>query len=499
MARSKKALAIAQDQNISNLDLYDFSAEAMTTYGEKTLQDRAVVDFRDGLKPVQRRVLYATYKLGLLASKGITKKTARLVGEVLGKYHPHGDSSVAEAMTTMVSSLSQPMLYGEGNWGTLIDEAGATRYTECRLSEYSDKIFFDPFYWPTVEYVPNYDGTEKEPLYLPSLLPNMFINGIFGIAVGATSHLPAFSIPGLTKLLTKIFSGQTITAKECVNTLEFNYLYRGLPYDDPKNTMELMSTGSARLYFGSPYTWDNSEYTMTFQRFAPNIKLQGVLEKLPQLECVKMVEEPTSLETGLCYIIHLRKPSETGMTLEAMQHQVSSLFDTLLVYRCLVTERYLDTKADIVRARMLADNVPNLLTKWADWRLDLEKRALQYWLDETIKRLTHVKLLKLAVINREVIIKALDAKDSEAYLVAALDITKEQAETLMKLQLYRLKKMNLADLQKKIADLTETKQMYQMALKNPKQRIIDQLKTFAKIPRALPPHSQSVFNKNKVA
>ena len=163
-------------------------------YAMSVITSRALPDARDGLKPVHRRILFSMHEMGLTAGSK-TRKSAAIVGEVMGKYHPHGDQSVYDSMVRMAQnfSLRYPLIDGQGNWGSLEDAPAAMRYTECRLSPIAEEILVD-IDQDTVNFVPNYDGALKEPQVLPSKLPNLLLNGAMGIAVGMATNIPPHNL-----------------------------------------------------------------------------------------------------------------------------------------------------------------------------------------------------------------------------------------------------------------------------------------------------------------
>ena len=175
---------------IKKLPLHKHAEEATFESGSYFLQNRSMPDYRDGLKPVHRRILWALYKLGA-TSKSKFIKHSRISGDVSGKYHPHGSSSVEGATETMVKS-PEPTVEGYGEWGDYQDKAAAARYVEVRLSKYAETQLLDQSYLKCVPMVPTYDGAFKEPVYLPAKLPNLLINGTEGIATGASNLIPSF-------------------------------------------------------------------------------------------------------------------------------------------------------------------------------------------------------------------------------------------------------------------------------------------------------------------
>ena len=198
--------------------LKDFVEKAYLNYSMYVILDRALPFIGDGLKPVQRRIIYAMSELGLSAQSK-PKKSARTVGDVLGKYHPHGDSACYEAMVSMAQDFSYryPMIIGQGNWGSYDDPKSfaAMRYTEAKLSAYT-KMMLSELGQGTVDWKLNFDGTLKEPQYLPARLPNLILNGVTGIAVGMSTDIPPHNIKEIAYLLSKIIKNPEISIGQLV-------------------------------------------------------------------------------------------------------------------------------------------------------------------------------------------------------------------------------------------------------------------------------------------
>ena len=194
-------LEIPKDKNVKQISMYDEMSSSYLSYAMSVIVSRALPDVRDGLKPVHRRILYAMYKGGFDWSKQF-RKSARIVGDVIGKYHPHGDQAVYDALVRMVQdfSMSLPLVDGQGNFGSVDgDPAAAMRYTETKLSKISQHLI-DDIEKETVKFKSNYDETEKEPVVLPSQFPNMLVNGAGGIAVGMATSIPPHNLSEVINL-----------------------------------------------------------------------------------------------------------------------------------------------------------------------------------------------------------------------------------------------------------------------------------------------------------
>ena len=179
---------------ITNVSVSELIEQGMLEYGATTIEQRAIPDFRDGLKPVHRRILYAMYSLGVLPSRGL-KKSAAIVGETLAKYHPHGDMSVFKTLVNLVHER-YPLVFGSGNWGDEYSAAAGSRYIDCRLTELAMSLFE---YAAVARQVDNYSGEVKEPLVLPSKVPLLLMNGTSGIAVGVSVEIPPHNLKELVE------------------------------------------------------------------------------------------------------------------------------------------------------------------------------------------------------------------------------------------------------------------------------------------------------------
>lgn len=216
MARKKAATqTVMSFENIRDVNIEDQMKTCYIDYAMSVITSRALPDVRDGLKPVQRRILYAMYNLGMTPDKPF-RKSARIVGEVLGKYHPHGDSSVYDAMVHMAQDFSMryPIVDGQGNFGSVDgDGAAAMRYTEARLAPIAAEMTRD-INKNTVDFTDNFDGSEQEPVVLPAKIPYLLANGTKGIAVGMASNIPPHNLSELIDGITAYLNNPDITVDE---------------------------------------------------------------------------------------------------------------------------------------------------------------------------------------------------------------------------------------------------------------------------------------------
>lgn len=224
-----------------------FTEKAYLDYSMYVILDRALPHIGDGLKPVQRRIIYAMSELGLLAATK-HKKSARTVGDVIGKFHPHGDSACYEAMVHMAQDFAYryKIIDGQGNWGSADDPKSfaAMRYTEARLTPYAATLL-DELDQGTVEWVPNFDGTLQEPVLLPANLPNLLLNGTSGIAVGMSTDIPAHNLREVVTALVRLLDDPETTLKQILQHIKARFCHRGELVTPAKNCMKSMRAATA--------------------------------------------------------------------------------------------------------------------------------------------------------------------------------------------------------------------------------------------------------------
>lgn len=257
--------------------IIEYSRSAMFTYGSEVNEDRAVPSFQDGLKPVGRRVMWALSNL----PKGQQIKSARVVGEVIGKYHPHGDSGPAGMLCTFVNSSIPPVL-GIGNWGSMIDPPAATRYTEVKLTNYGE-TFLAKNYMAVVPLVPNYDYKDTEPIYLPALLPNILLNDSTGIGVGLATAIPSFTPDSLLKILIRLIDKEEMKPLDYAKALVFHECYGGVvsrTKENRKALVEFFGSTAGSIEFESPFQVNREAKKVLLNRFAPSLNLETLLVKL---------------------------------------------------------------------------------------------------------------------------------------------------------------------------------------------------------------------------
>ena len=459
------------------ISLSRYSKKALTIYGKYTLDNRAIPDFRDGLKPVHRRILYSAFQLGLSDHKGLLKKSARLVGDVLGKYHPHGDMAVYSSIVGMVHSLN-PSILGSGNWGTLIDSPAAMRYTECRLTSYSDKVFFNTDYKTCINYVSNFDGSEKEPIILPSLLPNLLLNGAFGIATGGRCSIPAFETKGVLNLV-KIALKRNVKVGDCLKHLVPKCPEGGQPWlkgDSLKGLKKFYETGEGSLYWLPEVEEDIPNKSVRIIGFAPSTSssLSTIIKKIANNDKVADIVDESDIkdnETQLKYLVTLKR-SIAKDDVEETLGKIITNFESNQSLVFAITER--NQKNDEIDIKFSYTNMPDFFTKWVEWRLAIEKESLIFKLDKERNIKNYNELLLWACKNKQKIIKALDTDDPIKKLIS-YGLTEDNAKALLELKIKQLQKLEMYNIVTNIKNSVIIIKDLKLKLKDTAATIISQL------------------------
>jgi len=435
--------------------LQDVADEMYYLYGVSVIEDRAIFA-DDGLKPVTRKTLWAAHKMGLRATSK-ADKSAKVVGDVIGNYHPHGDTGTYAAIVTAAKS-PQRMFSGEGNFGTMNDNAAAMRYTNVRLSLYSELVFFDKFYLPTTVMVPNYDGSTTEPLLLPTLLPNHLLNGNFGIAPGVNTRSPSYSLASVIALIKRVLMrGKPCTAKQCLK-LEFTTKYGGEAVrtaDVDVALLEFYRTGKGSVRFMSTYE-TLSDGSVRFFKFAPISSVAKTLATVDGIKGVARTADDSNKKDPhqVAYTVSFVK-SCTGKDKAAVLKKVESAFSAQVKFSVQITKRYRRDDGTS-GAKLAPSTVPMLVNEWIATRIELEVEACTYWSGEIRANIADLELLRLAVAQRDVILKALARKDSDeqlaAYLSKALKITVAQANRILDLKVRQLRSLEDTVLRDKIKE-----------------------------------------------
>ena len=448
--------------------LGDFGTKAMGIYADEVNLGRAVPDLIDGLKPVQRRIMVAAFYEG----KDFVK-TAKVVGSVIGRYHPHGDGSVAGAVTTIVQA-NVPTIVGKGNWGSLIDPAAAMRYTNCTLSNYGRTFFESDYFTKSVSaFVPNYDDSTVEPVSLPALLPNVLLNGGEGIGVRTTTCLPTFTPESVVEVMTRVLKGEKLTPKDYAKTLKHSYRYGGhlvKSKENAQNWLKLFTSNAASVQFEAELVIDRDSKAIEIDDWPQGLNPLKFIEKIRAMsECDQAYNHKGA--TG--FRIEMRKDHNYDQ-FDKFVDKVQKATQVRRSFKLNVTHRQSSINDGVVKfeTRYLSLSVPELLTTWLRERLQLEKRSLLYRIDRQNQAIAYSELLIYASNNLDTIFKALRQPDSKAFLMKSLKLTDTQADQILDLKVRQLSKLDQDSIKAKLKEQQAHLKELQGWLAKPRGKVI---------------------------
>ena len=335
----------------------DFAKNAMSDYIEETVTNRAIPAFQDGLKPVQRKILWAMYKMGLFYNLS-HKKSAKVTGEVIAKYNPHGDSSAYMAMGNMAQAFQKyNFIDGQGNWGAWSGELpAASRYTECRLSELAQTCLLDKDYLKVVPMVDNYDGTEKEPVYLPARLPFILLLNISGIATAVRTGLPSFDLKALAEVCIDYLKTGKMKTDEIIPITTIN---GGKCISTKEEQLEFYKTGSGVLKFQPSYIMGKDRMIITGVQDDFNFeKVSDNLLDLPEIKSVKD-EGSTEIKIGVYFKGNL---DQKALDKIISKTQTKCIYSTNILINKVNEE-------NVPKAKYKETNIYSLIKNWCKFRV----------------------------------------------------------------------------------------------------------------------------------
>ena len=431
-------ITISSD-GIEQLPLRRFTEDAYLNYSMYVIMDRALPHIGDGLKPVQRRIVYAMSELGLSATAKY-KKSARTVGDVLGKYHPHGDSACYEAMVLMAQPFSYryPLVDGQGNWGAADDPKSfaAMRYTEARLSKVSE-ILLSELGQGTVEWQPNFDGTMKEPVTLPARLPHILLNGITGIAVGMATDIPPHNIRELAQACIHLLKDPKADLEQLMEFVKGpDYPTEAEIITPSEDIKKIYETGKGSIKMRATYVDEAGDIVIT--ALPHQVSGAKVLEQIAQQMQAKKLPMVTDLRDESDHenptrIVIVPRSNRVDVE-QVMQHLFAST-DLEKNYRVNLNMLGLDGLPKV-------KGLKTILTEWLEYRRDVVTRRLQYRLDKVLARLHILEGLLVAFLNIDEVIEIIRTEEKpKQALIERFGITETQAEAILELKLRQLAKL----------------------------------------------------------
>ena len=437
---------------VERRSLADFTEQAYLNYSMYVIMDRALPHIGDGLKPVQRRIVYAMSELGLNADSK-HKKSARTVGDVLGKFHPHGDSACYEAMVLMAQPFSYryTLVDGQGNWGAPDDPKSfaAMRYTEARLSRYAE-VLLEEVGQGTVDWVPNFDGTLDEPATLPARLPNLLLNGTTGIAVGMATDVPPHNLREVAAACVRLLDEPGATVEQlCEHVQGPDYPTEAEIVTPRADLLKIYETGRGSVRMRAVYRVEDGDIVVTSlphqvsgAKVLEQIATQMQAKKLPMVADLR----DESDHENPCRIVIIPRSNRVDAD-ELMQH----LFATTE----LESSYRVNTNVIGLDGRPQVKNLKTLLSEWLTYRIGTVRRRLQFRLDKVEKRLHLLEGLLVAFLNLDEVIHIIRTEGQpKPVLIARFELSELQADYILDTrlrQLARLEEMKIRGEQDELA------------------------------------------------
>jgi topoisomerase IV subunit A len=421
------------------LPLRRFTEEAYLNYSMYVIMDRALPHIADGLKPVQRRIVYAMSELGL-SHLAKFKKSARTVGDVLGKFHPHGDSACYEAMVLMAQPFSYryPLVDGQGNWGAPDDPKSfaAMRYTEAKLSRFSE-VLLSELGAGTTDWLPNFDGTLEEPRVLPARLPHILLNGITGIAVGMATDIPPHNAREVAHACAALLDNPQASVSDLMQYVKGPDYPTDAEIISPAHDLAaLYETGRGSVKMRAIYQQEDGDIVITAlphqtsgSKVLEQIAAQMQAKKLPM---VSDLRDESDHENPTRIVI---VPRSNRIDVEQLMQHLFATTDLEKSYRVNINILGLDNRPRV-------KNLLEILSEWLVFRRDTVRRRLQHRLNKVLDRLHVLEGLLIAFLNIDEVIRIIRTYDEpKPELMAHFGITERQAEAILELKLRHLAKL----------------------------------------------------------
>ncbi len=447
---------------VEQLPLRKFTEDAYLNYSMYVIMDRALPYIGDGLKPVQRRIIYAMSELGLSASAKY-KKSARTVGDVLGKYHPHGDTACYEAMVLMAQPFTYryPLVDGQGNWGAPDDPKSfaAMRYTESKLSKFAE-VLLGELGQGTVEWQPNFDGTMKEPQMLPARLPHILLNGITGIAVGMATDIPPHNVKEVAGAAIHLLDNPKAELSDVMDYIKGpDYPTEAEIISSHSDIEKIYRTGRGSIKMRTVWNKEGGDIVITAlphqvsgAKLLEQIAAQMRAKKLPMVDDLR---DESDHENPTRIVI---VPRSNRVDCEQLMNHLFASTDLEKNFRVNLNMIGLDNRPQV-------KGLVQILSEWITFRRETVRRRLQYRLDKILARLHILEGLLVAYLNLDEVIEIIRTEDEpKAVLMARFDITDIQADAILDTKLRHLAKLEEVKIRGEQSELEKERDKLQLLL-----------------------------------
>lgn len=460
------------------LTLAHFASHAYLEYAMSVVKGRALPAIGDGQKPVQRRILFDMHEMGLGRPEAKTVKSARVVGDVLGKYHPHGDTAAYNAMVRMAQDFNMryPLVLGQGNFGSRDgDGAAAMRYTEARLTKIS-RLLLDEIDEGTVDFVPNYDGAFQEPQMLPARLPFVLLNGSSGIAVGMATEIPSHNIKEVAAACLMLLDNPQATLDDILTVLPApDFPMGGQLISKKEDIREAYRTGRGTLKVRARYTFEEMQrghWRLIVTELPPNTSAQRVLNEVGEITNPKIrpgkktlsAEQQQAKAAMLALLDTVRDESDKQTPTRLVFEPKTKNVDRNEFVNALLAQTSLECNVSMNLVMVGSDGKPrqknliDILNEWLAFRVQTVRRRTQFRLQKTIDRIHIMEGRHLVYLNLDEVIAIIrDSDDPKQALLARFPLSEIQVEDILEIRLRQLARLVGIKIEAELAELNKTK------------------------------------------
>jgi topoisomerase IV subunit A len=484
-------LDLSQGESDDSLNLATYAQRAYLEYALSVVKGRALPDVCDGQKPVQRRILYSMERMGLGFSGNTGArpvKSARVVGDVLGRFHPHGDQAAYDAMVRMAQDFSQryPLIDGQGNFGSRDgDGAAAMRYTEARLAKITG-LLLDEIDEGTVDFVPNYDGSTQEPKQLPARLPFTLLNGASGIAVGLATEIPSHNLKEIAEACVALIKSPKLSDEELFTLLPApDYPGGGQIISSASDIADAYRTGRGSLKVRARWKIEElarGQWQLVVNELPPGVSTQKVLEEIEELTNPKvkagkkaLTQEQTQLKASVLAVLDVvRDESSKDAAVRLVFEPKTSRIEQAELITALLAHTSLETSAPINLTMVGLDGKPvqkslrQMLLEWIEFRQVTVQRRSQHRLDKVLDRIHILEGRQLVLLNIDEVIAIIRRSDEpKQALIARFKLSDRQAEDILEIRLRQLARLEAIKIEQELKELREERKKLEEILGSP--------------------------------
>ena len=481
-------------ESADGLNLAQYAQRAYLEYALSVVKGRALPDVCDGQKPVQRRIIYSMHRMGLSfggsngANGAKPVKSARVVGDVLGKYHPHGDSAAYDAMVRMAQDFSQryPLIDGQGNFGSRDgDSAAAMRYTEARLAKIST-LLTDEIDMGTVDFIPNYDGSEQEPRLLPARLPFDLLNGASGIAVGLATEIPSHNLHEIAQATVALIKSPKLTDEELFAMIPGPDFANGGQIISPSSDIaEAYRTGRGSLKVRARWKIEElarGQWQLVVTELPQGVSTAKVLEEIEEITNPKvktgkkaLSQEQTQLKASMLALLDAaRDESSKDAAVRLVFEPKTSKIEQQELITALLAHTSLESSCSINLTAIGLDGIPKqknlreMLSEWIEFRATTIERRSRHRLEKVLDRLHILEGRQIVLLNIDEVIAIIRQSDEpKAALIARFKLTDRQAEDILEIRLRQLARLEAIKIEQEMKELREEQKKLEEIIGSP--------------------------------